>query len=85
MYWLIHSQGELKQEEAASLLHADLPIRFEQEQDCLVSLGSLQGAAGSCFGHTFPPTLKPRFPVLQLGSFSRFFLTFLRSFAVILR
>lgn len=36
-------------------------------------------------GHTFPPTLKPRFPVLQLGSFSQFFLTFLRSFAVILR
>ena len=48
MYWLLHSQCELKEEEAVKLLHAaDLPIHLEKEQDSPMSLGPLQGAAGS--------------------------------------
>lgn len=65
MQWLLHSQGELKEEEAAGLLHAaDLPSHPETEQDSPMSLGPWQGAAGSRYalsGTLFPPTLKPHF------------------------
>lgn len=48
MYWLLHSQGELKEEEAARLiLSDDLPIHLEKEQGSPAFLGPLQGAAGS--------------------------------------
>lgn len=47
MYWLVHRQGEPKEEEAVGLLHADLPRHFEEQQDSPVSLGPLRGAAGS--------------------------------------